>query len=162
MDKIIELDSKDIKILSILQKDATRSIQDISNEVGLSNNPCWRRIKRLEEGGVIERRAAIVNPRLVGLGTTAFVNIRINTHDQLWLEKFANCIAAIPEVVECHRMSGDIDYLLKIIVSDLEHYDRVYQRLITNVPGLSDVSSAFSMEQLKHGDVIDAATAART
>lgn len=150
-----------MKILSILQKDATRSIQDIANAVGLTNNPCWRRIKRLEEQGVIERRVAVVNPRLLGLGTTAFVNIRIDSHDQTWLEKFAQCIEEISEIVECHRMTGDIDYLLKIIVRDLEHYDKVYRRLIANVPGLSDVSSAFSMEQLKHGDLIDAATAVR-
>jgi len=161
MRKNIELNTIDMKILSILQKDATRSIQDIANAVGLTNNPCWRRIKRLEEQGVIERRVAVVNPRLLGLGTTAFVNIRIDSHDQTWLEKFAQCIEEISEIVECHRMTGDIDYLLKIIVRDLEHYDKVYRRLIANVPGLSDVSSAFSMEQLKHGDLIDAATAVR-
>ena len=161
MRKNIELNTIDMKILSILQKDATRSIQDIANAVGLTNNPCWRRIKRLEEQGVIERRVAVVNPGLLGLGTTAFVNIRIDSHDQTWLEKFAQCIEEISEIVECHRMTGDIDYLLKIIVRDLEHYDKVYRRLIANVPGLSDVSSAFSMEQLKHGDLIDAATAVR-
>ena len=159
MKKYIEIDAIDTKILSILQKDATCSIQSIANQVNLTNNPCWRRIKRLEERGVIERRVAVVNPRLVGLGTTAFVSLRIDSHDKLWLEKFAHCISEISEIVECHRMTGDIDYLLKIIVSDLEHYDQVYQRLIANVPGLSDVSSAFSMEQLKQGNVIDVATA---
>ena len=155
----IKIDTIDCNILRILQSDATRSIQDIALEVGLTNNPCWRRIKRLEEQGVIERRAAIVNANMVGLGTTAFVSIRIDSHDVGWLDKFAKCIDNIPEIVECHRMAGDVDYLLKIIVTDLAHYDGVYQRLIAEVPGLSDVSSTFSMEQLKHDSVIDALTA---
>ncbi len=156
--KIVKLDDIDNRILGILQVDSTRSIQDIAHEVGLTNNPCWRRIKHLEEKGVIERRAAIVNPRVLGLGTTAFVSIRIDSHGIEWLEKFADCIASIPEIVECHRMTGDVDYLLKVLVSDLNHYDRVYQRLISGVPSLSDVSSTFSMEQLKQASVIDAHT----
>ena len=158
MNKILAIDTIDSKILGILQLDATQSIQDIANQVGLTNNPCWRRIKRLEECGVIERRAAIINPKLIGLSTTAFVSIRIDAHEAQWLEKFAHCIDQIPEIIECHRMTGDVDYLLKIIVRDLEHYDHVYRRLISQVPGLSDVSSTFSMEQLKRGAVIDVTT----
>lgn len=156
---MIELDNIDIGIIGILQLDATRSIQDIADSVGLTNNPCWRRIKRLEEKGVIERRVAVINPRAIGLGTTAFVTIRIDSHSGDWLAKFASAIDEIAEIVECHRMTGDVDYLLKIMVRDLEHYDSVYQNLIRKVPGLTDVSSTFSMEQLKRDGSINAATA---
>jgi len=156
---MIELDNIDRKIISIMQVDAAQSIQDIAGAVGLTNNPCWRRIKRLEEQGVIERRVAVINPRAVGLGTTAFVSIRIDMHTGEWLTKFADAIEAIAEIVECHRMTGDVDYLLKIMVRDLEHYDAVYQDLISRVPGLTDVSSTFSMEQLKRSGIIDVASA---
>ena len=156
----MEFDNIDRKIIGILQLDATRSIQDIADLVGLSNNPCWRRIKRLEESGVIERRVALINPQVIGLGITSFVSIRIDSHNASWLENFASAIEQVAEVVECHRMTGDVDYLLKVIVRDLEHYDAVYQNLIKRVPGLTDVSSTFSMEQLKQGAVIDVATAA--
>ena len=158
MKKILELDAIDAEILSILQADATQSIQDIANQIGLTNNPCWRRIKRLEERGVIERRAAIINPKIIGLSSTLFVSIRVDTHEGQWLEKFAHCINQIPEIIECHRMSGDVDYLLKVIVRDLEHYDQVYRRLISQISGLRDVSSRFSMEELKHGTAIDVIT----
>jgi len=130
-------------------------VQQIADQVGLSVNPCWRRIKLMEEAGVIERRVALVNAAKVGLGMTAFVTIRTNQHNQTWLEAFARGVQRIPEIIECHRMSGDIDYLLKIVVRDIAHYDRVYQKLISEVPGLSDVSSTFSMERLKHGVKLD-------
>ncbi len=156
---MIELDNIDRNILGILQRDATVSVQDIAGQVGLTNNPCWRRIKRLEEQGVIERRVAIVSPKAIGLGITAFVSIRIDTHNQQWLTSFADSIEQISEIIECHRMTGDVDYLLKVLVRDLEHYDNVYQELITRVSGLSGVSSTFSMEQLKRETVVDVATA---
>jgi len=156
---IVELDSIDEKILSILQEDATCPIQEIADQVGLTNNPCWRRVKRLEEKGVIDRRVAILNPKLIGLSTTAFVTIRIDAHSQEWLEQFAECIQQIPEIVECHRMTGDEDYLLKIIVRNLEHYDDVYRRLISQISGLTDVSSTFSMEELKYGSIVNVGTA---
>lgn len=130
-------------------------VQQIADQVGLSVNPCWRRIKLLEEGGVIERRVALVNAEAVGLGMTAFVSIRTNQHNQKWLEGFAKGVQKIPEIIECHRMSGDIDYLLKVVIRDIAHYDRVYQKLISEVHGLSDVSSTFSMERLKHGVKLD-------
>ncbi len=154
-----KLDSIDRKILAILQQDTTLSIQDIADQVGLSANPCWRRIRQMEAAGVIAARVALVDPQAVGLGVTAFVMVRTGQHDRAWLERFASAVATIPEILECHRMSGDVDYLLKIIVADIAHYDRVYQRLITLVPGLSDVSSTFSMEQMKYGTAIDLTTA---
>lgn len=145
----MKLDSKDKAILEILQHDATLSIQEIGDRVALSANPCWRRIRHMEEAGIIERRVAVVNPAALGLAMTVFVSIRISAHDRGWLDRFAAAIRTIPEIVECHRMSGDVDYLLKMLVRDIRHYDRVYQRLISEVPGLSDVSSTFSMEQMK-------------
>lgn len=159
MAKDAKLDSIDLRILGLLQADSTLPVQDIAQRVGLSANPCWRRIKQMEASGVIERRVALVNPEAVGLGLTAFVMIRTGQHNPDWLAAFARAVALIPEIVECHRMSGDIDYLLKVIVSDIGHYDHVYQRLIALTPGLADVSSTFSMERLKHGTGIELATA---
>lgn len=112
----------------------------------------------MENAGVIERRVALVDAAAIGLGVTAFVTVRTSQHDRDWLKAFAKGIRAQPEIVECHRMSGDIDYLLKVIVRDIAHYDAVYQRLISAVPGLGDVSSAFSMERLKHGTAVDLST----
>ncbi|MEM7493422.1 MAG: Lrp/AsnC family transcriptional regulator [Pseudomonadota bacterium] len=155
MPKILELDDIDRSILRIIQNDATRSIQDIADEVGLSNNPCWRRLKRMEENGVIKRRAAIIDADKVGLAATVFVMVRTKRHDTKWLATFAKGVRKLPEIIECHRMSGDIDYLLKVKVRDISHYDAVYQRLISLVPELGDVSSAFSMERLKEGTAID-------
>lgn len=159
--KIVELDDIDIKILRLLQSDATQSIQEISDQVGLTNNPCWRRIKQLEEKGVVKRRVAVIDPALVGLGMTAFVRIHTDKHTKDWLELFNSGVAKIPEIIECHRMTGDVDYLLKILVQNLEHYDAVYQRLLGLVPDLKDVSAAFSMERMKDGSIIDVATIQR-
>ncbi len=145
----------DRRLLGIIQEDCTLSVQQLGERVGLSANPCWRRLKRLEAEGVIRKRVALIDPEKVGLGLTAFVTIRTNRHDLAWLESFAAALARIPEIVEAHRMSGDVDYLLKIMVEDIAHYDGVYRRLITAVPGLSDVSSTFSMERLKSGTALD-------
>lgn len=157
MREYIELDTIDKNILKILQQDCTRPIKEIADSVGLSNNPCWRRIRRMEENGVIARRIALINPVKIGLGVTAFVTIRTDQHSAEWLETFKRGVNAIPEIVDCHRMTGDVDYLLRLVVHDIEHYDQVYQRLIQSVPELSDVSSTFSMERLKQGPAIDVA-----
>jgi|CXWL01.1.fsa_nt_gi Lrp/AsnC family transcriptional regulator len=158
MDRNVQLDALDRRILAIIQDDATLPLQTIGERVGLSSNPCWRRIRRLEAEGVIERRVALVDPMKLGLGLTAFVSIRTDKHSADWLKSFAKAVASIPEIVECHRMSGDIDYLLKIVVEDIAHYDRVYKRLVSLAEGLSDVSSAFSMERLKFRTAIDVST----
>ncbi len=150
MDKNIELDSLDWAILAILQRDSAQPIHAIGEAVGLSTNPCWRRIKRMEDAGIIDRRVALLNPDKIGLGTTVFVTIRINRHDSEWLKLFSQGVAAIDEIIECHRMAGDIDYMLVLQVRDIGDYDRIYQRLIAKVPGLSDVSASFSMERIKH------------
>ncbi len=151
----IRMDSIDRHILTLLQEDATLSVQAVAERVGLSPNPCWRRIRRLEAEGVIRGRVAILDPAKVGLGLTAFVAIRTANHSAAWLEAFAHAVASIPEVVECHRMTGETDYLLKVLVRDIAHYDRVYKRLVALVPDLADVSSSFSMEEMKSGTAID-------
>jgi Lrp/AsnC family transcriptional regulator len=143
-----DIDSIDRAILAELQRDASRSIQEIARAVGLSQNPCWRRIKRLEASGVIERRVAILDPVKLGVGTTVFVSVRTSQHNEAWLERFASGVMEIPEVVELYRMSGEIDYLLKVLVADIGEYDRIYKELI-QVAELNDVSSSFAMERIK-------------
>lgn len=143
-----QLDRYDYAILSALQLDGTLSVAQLSERIGLSSTPCWKRIRRLEEEGYLENRVAIVNRRKVGLPVTVFVSVRTSQHDDKWLARFAAAVVALPEVLEFHRMSGDIDYLLKVVTSDIEGYDRFYKKLI-KVAQLSGVSSAFSMEQIK-------------
>lgn len=149
MNKDQKIDSIDWSILAILQNDASLAVHEVGERVGLSSNACWRRIKRLEDNGIIARRVALLDAERLGLTTTVFVAIRTNRHDVAWLEAFSRGIAGIEEISECHRMAGEVDYLLKIVVSDIAHYDRIYRKLIAAVPDLADVSSSFSMERMK-------------
>jgi len=142
------LDAIDRRILRELQRDATIAIADLALRVGLSQTPCWKRIKRLTDGGVITKRVALLDASKLDLGLVVFVSVRTNRHDQEWLDAFAGAAAGLPEVVEFYRLSGDTDYLLKVLVRDIAAYDAFYRRLIAAVP-LSDVSSAFAMEQIK-------------
>nr|WP_295776478.1 Lrp/AsnC family transcriptional regulator [Rhodoferax sp.] len=142
------LDRLDLQILDALQRDATLSMAQLGAQVGLSSTPCWKRVKRLEDDGFIERRVAVVNRHAVGLPVTVFVSIRAGQHDEKWLTRFAAVVSMLPEVQEFHRMSGDVDYLLKVVASSIEGYDRFYKKLISLVD-LAGVSSAFSMEQIK-------------
>jgi Lrp/AsnC family transcriptional regulator len=144
----IVLDAIDRRILRELQKDSTIAIADLALLVGLSQTPCWKRIKRLTDAGIITKRVALLDRSRLDLGLVVFVSVRTNRHDQEWLDAFAGAAAAMPEVVEFYRLSGDTDYLLKVLVRDIAAYDAFYKRLITAVP-LSDVSSAFAMEQIK-------------
>jgi len=148
-----EIDSIDRAILDALQRDASGSTQQIAAAVGLSQNPCWRRIKRLEAAGFIRGRVALLDPDKLGVGITVFVSIRTNQHNDAWLERFAGGVMEIPEVVELYRMSGEIDYLLKVLVSDIAEYDRIYKQLI-EVAELFDVSSSFAMERIKYTTAI--------
>ena len=142
------LDKFDCAILAALQTDGTLSIAGLSEKIGLSSTPCWKRVKRLEEEGYIESRVAIVNRHKVGLPVTVFVSIKTTEHDEKWLNRFAAAVIALPEVQEFHRMSGNVDYLLKVVTTDIGGYDRFYKKLI-KAANLSGVSSAFSMEQIK-------------
>ena len=143
------LDEMDIKILEILQHDCTRSVADIGKEVGLSTTPCWRRIQKLEETGVIDRRVAILNAPRVNAGVTVFVSIKTDQHSLAWLERFHAAVVDFPEVVEFYRMSGEVDYLLHVAVPDIAAYDAFYKKLISRIE-ISKVSSAFAMEQIKY------------
>ncbi len=143
------LDRLDKKILSILQEDATIPVAEVAKRVGLSTTPCWRRIQKLEEDGVILRRVALLDPRSVNTKVTVFVSIVTNQHSEEWLRRFAELIREFPEVVEFYRMSGQVDYLLRVVVPDIEAYDAFYKRLIAKIE-ISDVSSAFAMEQIKY------------
>ncbi len=142
------MDAVDKKILNILQQDASLPIAEIAKRVGLSVTPCWRRVQRLDEMGVIRRRVALLDPQKIGANISVFVSVRTNEHNADWLKTFADTVAAMPEVVEFYRMSGEIDYLLRVVVPDIEHYDAFYKHLISSVK-LSDVSSSFAMEQIK-------------
>ena len=146
---MVKLDDLDRKILALLQEDASLPIQQIAERVGLSVNPCWRRIRRMEQDGVIRGRVAIVDPEKVGLDLTIFVRVKTREHSAAWAEKLVEVIASMDEISECHRIGGDVDYLLKVTVPDIAGYDRVYKELIARVPNLTDVSALFSMERLK-------------
>jgi Lrp/AsnC family transcriptional regulator len=143
------LDEMDVKILRLLQKDCARSVADIGKEVGLSTTPCWRRIQKLEETGVIERRVAILSPARVNAGVTVFVSVKTDQHSLDWLERFHAAVVDFPEVVEFYRMSGEVDYLLRVVVPDIAAYDDFYKRLISRIE-ISKVSSAFAMERIKY------------
>ena len=138
----------DKKILDILQNDCTLPVAEIGKRVGLSTTPCWRRIQKLEELGVILRRVAVLDAKKVNIGVTVFVSITTSHHTQDWLDRFHAALNEFPEVVEFYRMSGQVDYLLRVVVPDIERYDTFYKKLIGRIE-LSDVSSAFAMEQIK-------------
>ena len=142
------MDRIDRKILSLLQADATLSLADMAERVNLSPTPCWRRVQRMERDGVIRGRVALLDAAKLNVGVTVFVRLKTDRHDKEWLDDFATRIAAIPEVVEIYRMSGDIDYILKVVVPDIAAYDVVYKRMIAAV-AFADVSSNFAMECIK-------------
>ena len=146
---IFMLDDMDIKILRVLQADATRPVADVGKEVGLSTTPCWRRIQKLEEAGVIQRRVALLDPAMINAGVTVFVSIKTDQHSLDWLDRFHAAVVDFPEVVEFYRMSGEVDYLLRVVVPDIAAYDAFYKKLIAKID-ISKVSSAFAMEQIKY------------
>ena len=143
------MDATDRKILAILQDDASLSVADIAARVNLSQTPCWRRIQKLTDSGVITKRVALVDPDALGLGLTVFVEIETGDHSKEWLGKFAAAIKEMPEVMEIYRMAGDVDYMLRITVPSMAAVDTFYQRLISLVP-LKNVTSRFAMERVKY------------
>lgn len=143
------MDRLDRKILRLLQEDATLAVADVAKKVGLSTTPCWRRIQKLEEDGVIKRRVAILDPVRVNARITVFVAVRTSSHSHEWLKRFSEVVQEFPEVIEFYRMSGDIDYLLRVAVPDIAAYDAFYKRLISKIE-IRDVSSSFAMEQIKY------------
>ena len=142
------LDAIDRKILTVLQEDASLSVAEIGDRVGLSSTPCWKRIQRLEADGVILRRVALVDQNKIGLGISVFVSVESADHSEAWLKTFANAVSAMPEVMEFYRMAGDVDYMLRVVVVDIQGYDRLYKKLIAAIP-LKNVTSRFAMEKIK-------------
>ena len=143
------MDAIDRKIVALLQEDASLSLAQIAHRVGLSQSPCWKRIQRLEKAGIILRRVALISPESIGVGLTVFVSIETGDHSSAWIAKFAQLVTAMPEVMEFHRMAGDIDYMLRVAVADMAEYDAFYKRLIAIAP-MKNVTSRFAMEQMKH------------
>ncbi|MBM3645137.1 MAG: Lrp/AsnC family transcriptional regulator [Alphaproteobacteria bacterium] len=148
MSEKISLDSFDRKILDCLQRDADLPLAVLAREVGLSSTPCWRRVQRMEKAGVIRARVALLDRRALNAGVTVFVAVRTSQHNAAWLQRFARAIASFPEVMDCYRMSGEIDYLIRLALPDIAAYDEFYKRLIAKVE-LSDVTSMFAMEEIK-------------
>lgn len=144
-----DLDAIDRRLLRELQADATVPLAELAERVGLTQTPCWKRVKRLTEAGIIGKRVALLDRQKLDLGLVVFVSIRTSRHDQDWLDAFAKGAASLPEIVELYRLSGETDYLLKVIVRDIAAYDAFYKRLIAAAP-LTDVSSSFAMEQIKY------------
>jgi Lrp/AsnC family transcriptional regulator len=143
------MDDIDRALLDILQQDATLSIAQMAERIGLSPTPCWKRIQKLEAQGVITRRVAVVDPDRVGVGLSVLVSIEAGEHTPEWLQRFSDGVAALPEVMEVYRMAGDVDYILRVAVADMAEYDGFYKRLIAMAP-MKNVTSRFAMERLKH------------
>jgi Lrp/AsnC family transcriptional regulator len=143
------MDRLDRKILRLLQEDATLAVADVAKKVGLSTTPCWRRIQKLEEEGVIKGRVAILDPARINARVNVFVSVRTSSHSPEWLRRFSEVVQEFPEVVEFYRMSGEVDYLLRVVVPDIAAYDAFYKKLISRIE-ISDVSSSFAMEQIKY------------
>tara|TARA_B110000027_G_scaffold38520_1_gene42515 strand:+ start:1564 stop:2052 length:489 start_codon:yes stop_codon:yes gene_type:complete len=141
-------DEIDRKILDIIQSDSSFSMDEISAFVNLSRNACWRRIRRMEEAGIIKARVALVEPSSINLGLSAFVMIRTNSHDTSWAEKFDKVVKCFPEIIGAHRMAGDLDYILRVRVRDVKDYDNFYQTLISKI-SISDISASFVMDDIK-------------
>ncbi|MEM9845511.1 MAG: Lrp/AsnC family transcriptional regulator [Pseudomonadota bacterium] len=143
-----EIDDLDRRILAELQRDSSVGLEDLGNRVGLSRNACWRRIRILEQGGVITGRVALLDPAKLGLGLTVFMQIRAAAHDAAWMTSFTDATRHLPQVQSVYRMTGDLDYLVKARVADMADYDRLYQTLIARVP-MRDVAASFVMEEIK-------------
>lgn len=144
------MDSFDQHILTLLQRDASISLKDLAEAVNLTTTPCWKRVKRLEDEGYIRGRVALLDPERINLGLSVFVQLKTQRHDSAWLEHFARTVTSFEEVMEFYRMSGDWDYMLRVVVSDIAAYDRFYKKLITSTEGLSNITSSFAMEQIKY------------
>lgn len=146
----MDIDKTDRKILSLLQNDATLSLSDLAEAVNLTTTPCWKRLKKLEENGVIEKRVALLNPEKLDLSFTAFVLVKTSDHSHEWYREFVATASDFPEVMEFYRMAGEYDYMMKVQVKDMKCFDDFYKKLVNSVDGISNVTSTFAMEPLKY------------
>ncbi|WP_105903467.1 Lrp/AsnC family transcriptional regulator [Vibrio gangliei] len=147
---LFELDKVDKKLLNLLQQDGAISLQDLADAVSLTTTPCWKRLKRLEEQGIIDKRVALLNPEKLGLSFVAFALIKTNDHSNEWYQGFTETVADFPEVMEFYRMAGEYDYMMKVLVADMKAYDSFYKKLVNSVEGISNVTSTFAMESIKY------------
>jgi len=143
------MDKFDRKILGILQEDCTQPVSEVASQVGLSTTPCWRRIQAMEKSGVIRGRVALADAEKLNVGLTVFVMIKTNQHNPSWLNDFGKIADEFPEIIEFYRMSGEVDYLLRVVVPDMKSYDSFYKRLIDKA-SFADISSSFAMEEMKY------------
>ncbi len=146
----MQMDKVDREILEILQKDSTASLNDIADAVNLTTTPCWKRLKKLEDAGVITKRVALLEPELLGLSLTVFVMVQTNDHSHEWYRKFVATVEEFPEVMEFYRMAGEYDYMMKVLAKDMNDFDHFYKKLVNSVDGLNNVTSTFAMESLKY------------
>ncbi|WED20879.1 Lrp/AsnC family transcriptional regulator [Vibrio sp. JC009] len=146
----MNLDKTDRKLLSLLQNDGTLSLNELAEAVNLTTTPCWKRLKRLEESGVIRKRVALLNPETLGLSFTAFVLVKTSDHSHEWYSRFVETVTPFPEVMEFYRMAGEYDYMMKVQVADMNCFDMFYKKLVNSVDGISNVTSTFAMEPLKY------------
>ena len=147
------MDTTDRKLLDILQHDAALSLDELSARMALSRNACWRRVKRLEDEGIIKARVTLLDATSINVGLTAFIALRTTEHSAKWLDQFAKAVRGIPEIIGVYRMTGDVDYLLQAVIPDVAAYDQLYKRLIGKIT-LADVSSSFVMEEIKSTTVL--------
>ena len=145
----MELDNLDIKLLSLLQRDSTATVKELAAEVGLSSNACWKRIQSFDEHGYVSHRVALLDHAKLGVGTTVIVSVKTADHSSEWVDAFTEAVRSMAEVVEFYRMSGDIDYLIKIRVADIDHYNLIYKSLVSQL-NFVDISASFAMEELKN------------
>ena len=142
------MDKLDRRILELLQKDGSLTAQEVAERVGLSKVPCWRRIKKLQEDGVIRQTVALLDAKALNVGTTVFVMMKTSNHSAAWFERFQKAVRDVPEIIEIYRMSGEVDYLMRIVVPDVAGYDVVYKKLIASIE-LMGVSASFALETIK-------------
>jgi Lrp/AsnC family transcriptional regulator len=144
----MNLDGIDLRLIAILQRDVSIAIDELAKRVGLTKTPCWRRLQKLEKSGIIKRKVALLDAELLDLSVSVFVQVKTSKHDSDWLAQFSKTVSAFPEVVDFYRMSGEYDYLLRVVVKDIANYDAFYKRFI-QATSLTDVTSSFAMEEIK-------------
>jgi len=153
-EEIVKLDSTDRLILRILQQNAETPLNELAEQINLSTTPCWRRVQKLQQAGVIRQKVALLDGNKVGLSVSVFVHIKTRNHSQSWYAEFAERVGGYDEVAEFYRMSGEYDYLMRVVVRDIAAFDRFYKRLVEGTPDLSDVTSSFAMEQIKYSTAL--------
>jgi Lrp/AsnC family transcriptional regulator len=146
----MKLDKTDRTLLALLQQDSTISLNELADKVNLTTTPCWKRLKRLEDEGVINKRVALLNPEKLGLLFTAFVLVKTSDHSHEWYSRFSDTVSDFPEVMEFYRMAGEYDYMMKVQVEDMKRFDEFYKKLVNSIDGISNVTSTFAMESLKY------------